>query len=136
MSPKRKGIQTPDLKRGPNILPPSDTDMAPAFGFFHTAPGYGLADVGDGDRLAYLEHIHRRSQMTWGQMYSADHRKLGLEAIPLKAILVSLPPWLTKEHTILVLRCGGRRRMIGYREGRVFVALWLDVKMAVYYHGS
>lgn len=135
----KRGIKTPELKPGRNFLPPppSGEQRCPAFGFYATAPRYGIAEASPGDLLDFFEAMRKRSAMTWAQLHSNHHTKLGIEPIPHSAIRVTLPAHVTADKTIYSLRArsASLQRIIGYRDGNVFVVVWFDCDGSVYDHG-
>lgn len=74
--------------------------------------------------------------MTWVELVSLPHKKLGAEKIPRKAIKKPIPDQITADVSIWSFRVGDAKRMVGYHDGGVFNIVWLDLKLDVYDHGS
>jgi hypothetical protein len=130
-------------KTAPHITKGTPTILAPpedygswnvSFAFHQTQPGYGVPDLADEEKIAFLNAMNTRSQMTWNQMH-LDPRGLGVHAIPLYRFRVPFPASL-KDQTILSTKCGGLRRLIGYRVNATFCVVWFDPYGNAYPHGD
>ncbi len=86
-------------------------------------------------RAAFADTLHRLSQLTWEQICLAPRYGLGFETIPREAIRAKLPAHVTEDVRPIAFRFAGKRPMLGYRRGRLFVVLFLDRDFTLYDHG-
>jgi hypothetical protein len=142
--PKRKGKFQPsqELNKGTKIaLHETSSDgstnhLKPIFNLEHLKGHYCLSVCTTEEKAAFADAIHKRSQMTWGDIQRAPKHGLGSETIKRGALRVqSFPPDLTEDIPILALRFHGNAPMVGYRRGRVFTVLHLDRDFTLYDHG-
>ena len=105
-------------------------DGSVSFAFPYTVKGFSIEDCDPAEMLALMKNLAQRSQMTWQQMQDAPHTGAGTEKIApgqISAIPAGVP-----EDNLLVLRTGKRGRVVGYRDGDVFVVVWVDPKHKLY----
>jgi hypothetical protein len=135
-------FRRPKDDTGPRIKSHSSSDISPqqqvpAFCFQHQRNGYQIGNCCDEAKVALADAIHRRSNLTWQQIETADHHKLGTEKIPQVRLHFDVPSSFPEEAKVTVLRCQyGVMRLIGFREGRTFHVVWVDEKGAGYDHGD
>lgn len=141
MSPKNR-LSAPAAKGGARLkrpeTPPDYDGMRPVWDFEHMVPGFGLRDCDEPHRAAFAAGMEKRSQLTWRQLKSEPREKLGFELIPVAQIAAPLPKRVvTPDVTdVIVVRCGGLRRLIGIRRDQIFLVLVCDASGSCYAHGS
>lgn len=112
----------------PNKLPP-------VFSFHHLSKDYCITKCDNNDRLAFVEKMHKLSQITWEVIRTSHRHGLGSEKIDHKSIRASIPPHVTKEIPIIALRFNGKKPMVGYKEKNIFHVIWFDRDFTLYDHG-
>lgn len=115
----------------------SDTNpgtQKPIFSLEHMVRGFCVASCDRDDKAAFADALHKRSQLTWIQLKQAPRHGLGSEKIEHSSLRVGKPLCLTEDTPILAFRFSGMKPMIGYRDGRIFNVLWLDIRRDVYDH--
>lgn len=131
----------PSIKRGPGRPrkpklrsgePVRSTNRSPvSFAFPYEVRGFGFPDCDRNELLDLFDAFRLRSRMTWAEMISAPRTGLGTETIARDAVR-SVPPDITEDVNLLVLRTGRRGRVVGYRRDSVFVVVWVDPKHRLY----
>jgi hypothetical protein len=139
---KRKLRPSQEPNKGARIGPHetstelSTNDLRPIFSLEHLRGRYCLSMCTTEEKAAFADAIHKRSQMTWGEIQRAHKHGLGSETIRRDALRVqTFPAELTEDVPILAFRFHGNAPMVGYRRGRVFVVLHLDRDFTLYDHG-
>ena len=139
--PKIKASQEPN--RGTRIVShdaPSDgstNNDRPIFSLEYLRGRYCLSQCTSEEKAAFADAIHRRSQMTWGEIQRAPRHGLGSEIIARESLRVQdFPADCTEDIPILAIRFQGTKPMVGYRRGRLFVVLHLDRDYSLYDHGG
>jgi hypothetical protein len=113
----------------------STNHLKPIFNLEHLKGPYCLSECTTEEKAAFADAIHKRSQMTWGEIQRAPKHGLGCETISRNALVVqTFPDDLTEDVQILAIRFCGKAPMVGYRRGRVFVVLHLDRDYSLYPH--
>jgi hypothetical protein len=125
------------LLRTPANDNPSPEQQPPVFSLCYLQAGrYCLSSCERYDKAAFADKLHRLSQLTWGQIKSQHHHKLGYERIPRKQIRAGIPRHITDDvDSFMVFRFSGMKAMAGYRDGDIFYVLWLDRDFSLYDHG-
>jgi len=86
------------------------------------------------EKAAFISKLCRLSQITWNEIQSLDHHKMGFEWIPQDQISVPIPSYITDEVRIMVFRYNGMKPMLGYRDGHIYYPFWLDTNFSAYSH--
>jgi hypothetical protein len=110
----------------------------PLFSLRHQLLGWTVDQCDADHKVAFLDAIHRRSQLTWQALRGVDHRRLGFETLDryvLENRGVAIPPEITPDTAILVFRCPiNVMRVLGYRHDAVFEVKWIDREGTLYPH--
>jgi hypothetical protein len=123
--------------RSHEVGPVSYDQQRPVFSLHSQVVGWTVDQCSDEHKVAFLDAIHRRSQLTWIQLRSADHRKLGFEPLPRELVEkgVRIPVIITEDAMILCFRCHvGKMRALGFREDATFHVIWIDCDGQIYDH--
>lgn len=72
------------------------------------------------------------SARTWTQLLLGSRQGTGLEKIAQASINVGLPAYVTPDVQLWSIRITQVARLIGFRDGVIFHAVWLDPKHGVY----
>lgn len=73
--------------------------------------------------------------MTWAEINIAPRHGSGHEIISRGAIKFSVPAHITEDVNLLAFRFHGKAPMVGYRDGAIFYAVWIDPHFKLYNHG-
>ena len=115
----------------------STNSSKPIFNLEYLDGPYGLSECNAEEKAAFADTAFRLSRLTWGEIQRAPRHGLGHETITHHAIRgVKLHTVVTAETTLLAFRFSGHKAMVGFREGRVFVILYLDRDFTLYNHGG
>lgn len=106
----------------------------PIFSFIHLQQEFTLDDTQTEEKIALLNNLILRSQLTWNQIQQAPRKGLGQEIIAQNAIKPSIPSVVKKDTNILALRYNGNKPIVGFRDKDIFHILWIDSKFSVYNH--
>lgn len=132
-------VNRPKPDSGKRIPAPT----APAENFDHQPPSFCLRHISQKHCItgcsqeqkgAFADRLYELSRNTWVQLRMAG-KKGGCEKIPRDAIREPIPACITPDVAILAFRFWGRAPMVGFREGRTFYVVWLDINFNVYNHG-
>ena len=109
----------------------------PSFSFEFLRRDYCITKCTEDERLAFVDKMHRMSQLTWSALRQAGRHGLGYEIIDRSSIRTGLPLCITEDVNIIAFRFQGMKAMVGYRsrEG-VFYVVWFDRDFSVYDHGN
>jgi hypothetical protein len=136
VSEKRKKLRLtqPSPKSGQHIVvqEPSD-DVNPMWCFSHLQSEWNVAELQKDEKIAFLEHLVRRSQLTWKQIKLLPREGLGPEAISGDSIKAGIPS-LAAGEVILCFRMNQVGRFLGVRKDSTFHVLWIDCKFELYKH--
>lgn len=78
--------------------------------------------------------LHKLSRMTWAEIKAADHRALGFEKIADSSLRVPVPSWAPRDSMQSTRFNGNKCRLLGYRDGRTFLVVWVDRDLSLYKH--
>lgn len=125
-APQQAASPTREIRRA------STDDGPPLFGFHLLVRDYTVADCDQQEKAAFADLVQEMSLRTWRELRLGSRRGTGFEKIDRGSIRVGLPQQLTPDATILAIRVSQRARLIGFRDGAVFYAVWLDPRHEVY----
>lgn len=133
-------IPQPEAKKGRRFdaqAPDDASKQTIAFSLERVQGGiYCFSALCEYDKAMVAEAMFRRRNMTWNDVTLAPRHGLGTEKIPKRQITAPMPVFITEDMTdFLVLRFSGKKPMVGYRQGRVYYALWFDHSFSLYDHG-
>lgn len=125
--------------RGKRIQPhestAKDTDkMPPVFSLSGIVTGYCITDCEKDEKLAFVDHLRRLSQLTWRDLRFAPRHGLGYEKIARNSINVGIPTNISEEVNFISFRFHGEKAMVGYKVSNIFHIVWLDRSFKVYDH--
>jgi hypothetical protein len=110
----------------------------PVFSLRYQLPGYTVDQCDTDHKVAFLDAIHRRSQLKWMELRGVNHRQLGFEPLDryvLENKGIKIPSEITEDSAILVFRCAiNKMRVLGYRHEAVFEVKWIDRDGTMYDH--
>lgn len=135
---RRLTRRTDQYSSGRRITPPisdggSTNNSRPLFGLSLVQREFDVPDCSEAFRADVLAGLRERSQLSWAQLDTTPHRGLGAERIPRTQIKAPIPPAVTEDvEKFVVFRIGNPGRVIGFRTGATFEAVWLDERHAVY----
>ena len=140
-SNKRRLKPSQPPTRGTHIAPhlvPADgstNHLKPEFNLEFLTGDYCLTHCTKDEKAAFAERLHELGRMTWQEIQQAGRHGQGTEIIARHAFGDrQFPAEVTDDVNILALRFSGRKPMVGYRRGRVFVILFLDRDFTLYKH--
>lgn len=111
----------------------STDHLSPTYCLRHLQEPYALAHVEKLQKLRpVLDALAVRCQMSWGNLKQESHKGLGWESAPK---IDFSKPWPFPGRPWMIFRIGNNEgRMVGYRDGRTFVIVWLDCDFTLYKH--
>lgn len=107
---------------------------SPKFSFYHLQSSHCISKCEKNEKVAFVDALFKRSQMTWQQLLQAGKHHLGSEVIDRDSIKAAIPPFITDEVTLLAFRFNGNAPMVGYRDGSTFHVIWIDRAFDLYDH--
>lgn len=110
----------------------STNDSRPLFSFYYLVEKYNIDACSPDDKVALLGLLHDLSQRTWGQIQLGSRQGTGTEKISRDSINVGLPDCITPDVQLLAMRITDVARLIGFRDGETFHAVWIDPNHEVY----
>lgn len=110
----------------------SSNTKKPIFSFEYMVNNYCVDDCEQNEKASLADALYRRSKLTWAQLSTAPHNKLGYE--PIRKLNVPLPKNIKEDVTIISFRFCGKKPMVGYRDKQIFYILFLDREFKVYDH--
>lgn len=114
----------------PDVRPPSFS-----FQFLH--PNYCITKCTNEERLAFVDKMHRLSQVPWSQLRQAPRHGLGYENISRSSIKPTIPVSITEDVTFIAFRFCAKKAMVGFRSAEgIFHVVWFDRDFTVYDHGA
>lgn len=127
-----------NFSRQPILQSARDDDDYLIFSLKNLVDGYGLKSeyCNDYIRSQLLLKLQTLCCNTWSTLFTKNKQSGGVEIINKTAFKVSLPSCITDDINYLyVLRFNGQNsRLIGYRSGNVFQAIFVDVDLSTYRH--
>ena len=108
-------------------------DKHPLFSLRHLSGNYCVTCCDKDHQAAFAVTLHKLSQLTWKQLFSADRHGVGFEKITHENIHTSIPTIASMEK-LLAFRYNGKHPMVGFQEKEVFHVLWLDRDFTLYDH--
>lgn len=133
-SKKAKARKPPKLGTSPTreVSRASTNDARPLFGLHNLVGDYNIAEYGQEERAAFAKLLHDMSERTWMQLILGPRQGTGLEKISQKSINVGIPGYITPDVQLWSIRINDMARLIGFRDGEVFHAVWIDPRHEVY----
>lgn len=128
--PRRPAVQGGGPAR--EIRRDSGNDAPPLFGLSHLARGFTIADCERDEKAALADLLGEMSRRTWHDLILGSRRGTGFEKIARASINVGIPAIVTDDVQLLAIRISQRSRLIGFRAGAVFQAVWVDPRHRVY----
>lgn len=107
-------------------------DMVPAFSLQYIQKSHCISKCEKEEKIAFVDAILKRSEMTWSQIFKSPHDKLGSEII---RRIKQPKPSCAEGKEIISIRFHNQKPMVGFRDREVFYILWFDRAFDVYDHG-
>ncbi len=107
----------------------------PIFSLHYLQNSHCISRCSKAEKAAFADALHRRSQLSWGELKQAPRHGLGYEAISRDSIKTPIPRAITEDVTIIAFRSNGKAPMLGYRDKAIFHIVWIDRDFTVYDHG-
>jgi len=125
------------IKAPEKVVEKSPEQQPPAFSFEHLQRSHCISEMPDhSERGLLLEAFRKLGTMTWAQINSCHRHGLGYERMPFEKIHAPRPSCISDDTNLLVFRWKGKLPFVGFREGRVFHVLWVEVNFGdLYDHG-
>ncbi|NTV19048.1 MAG: hypothetical protein HGA83_06435 [Bacteroidales bacterium] len=137
-----KKIRHPGISKGArfsaNVSEERETPQV-LFSFRHIQPGqFCFSAMNHKQKGDFADALFRRKDFTWRDLYSLDHRKLGVEQLPAEIMKTKRPACLTEDvDKFSVIRFSNADgRIVGFRKEHIFYILWIDCNFELYDHGS
>jgi hypothetical protein len=142
MPDKRPKPNTP-LKKGHRIVaspttPPGGTNnQTPVFDFHHICKKFSITNCPPDFQSAFARRLYEISQLTWAELQRSSHRGIGTEMMPVDQLNAPLPSTFTADaKRLTVIRFYGQGRILGHRDLRTFMVLFVEHDLSLYDHGS
>lgn len=110
----------------------SGNDVPPLFGLHRLTRDFTIAECNRDEKAALADLLHEMSQRTWLDLILGSRKGTGFEKIARTSINVGIPDHVTADVQILSIRLRQDSRLIGFRQGQTFYAIWVDTKHQVY----
>jgi hypothetical protein len=134
--PSQSQAQASRIKSPPVSFPNTDSEH-PVFCLRYLEDDYGLEQCTNPEKVALINALRERSQMTWKQITMAPRHGLGKENINRGSIKASIPVHITADvENFIAIRFHGKAPIVGYRVENVFRIIWLDTKFNLYKHSK
>jgi len=125
---KNKNIKKPSFYEASRFqikeTPPDYNKLKPIFSLYHMRYGkpYCLSKCGDNDKSHLANLLLHLSQITWGDICSADRKGFGFEHIPIKNFNATVfPDVVTPDvKSLLVFAYSHGGRMAGIQQRDIF----------------
>ncbi len=84
----------------------------------------------------FADALYRRKDFTWHDLRQNDHRKLGVEQLPVEMMKERMPAFHTEdvEKYDVIRFSHNNGRIVGFRKNHVFYILWIDCGFKLYPH--
>jgi hypothetical protein len=133
--PDQSQAKTSRIKSVPIASIPNTDSEHPVFCLRYLEDDYGLGQCTNIEKIALIDALRKRSQMTWKEITMAPRHGLGKENINRDSIKASIPVHITADvENFISLRFCAKAPMVGYRVENVFRIIWLDTKFKLYKH--
>lgn len=128
----------PQPVSGKRILAPTSQPVnadrePPAFCLRYIVPKYCISRCNGAQKAAFAQRLYELSRSTWIELRNAG-KKGGSEVLPQFRIKEPKPACVTPDVTLLAFRFWDKAPMVGFRDGRTFYILWLDIDFTLYDH--
>jgi hypothetical protein len=135
-----KSKRDPGARRGAHVqpIPPariSSNHQKPVFDLSQLRGEYCITRCTLEEKAAFVDRLHRLSQMTWAEIQIAPRHGLGTEIISRDSLGDRTNPTeMTEDVPLLAFRFMGLAPFIGYRTDRIFTVLIVDPRFTAYPH--
>lgn len=136
----KKKIKRPPIGKG-NIVKAHETpelspdDQPPIFSLEHLTKDYCISSCTDEEKVSFVDHLHRLSQLAWKELRQAPRHGLGYEKINRDSIKSAIPKHITDDvKHFIAFRFYKKAPMVGHREERTFYIFWIDREFTLYEH--
>jgi hypothetical protein len=102
-----------------------DNAEYPVFCFRDIQSSYCITNCSNDERAQLVITLYNISKLTWNQVYGTHSKGMGCERIPYYRINAEIPKYISKDTTFLSFRFTQANRFVGYRDGNVFILLWI-----------
>lgn len=134
--PNKLRLTQPSLKPGTHISAPEATDtVTPRWCFSNLRSGWDTSCLQKDEKVLFLDHLVRRSHLTWKEIKIQPRTKLGYESISGDSIKGGIPT-LASGEVIFCFRMGDGGRFLGVRKDDTFHIIWIDCKFELYKHAK
>lgn len=127
MGKKRRGTRpVPVSVYGPDPLAEQHSDGYPVLSLRFLEQGWGVDDLSDSQRAAFLTKWHKRCRVSWKELVHHDRHGLGSEKIPVGSFRPAVPRVFQDTDRFLVFRHEGNLPMAGVRTGDTYHVIWIE----------
>jgi hypothetical protein len=113
---------------------PQNTDKEPpSFCLRFIVPKYCLTKCNTEQKAAFAQRLYELSRSTWVELRNAG-KKGGTEVLPQFRTKEPIPTSITPDVTLVAFRYWKKAPMVGFRDGRTFYVVWLDIDFSLYDH--
>jgi hypothetical protein len=131
-------FRSPHPVRGNRITAPPQQPQnndrePPAFRLRFIVPKYCITKCNAEQKAAFAQRLYELSRSTWIELRNAG-KKGGTEVLPQFRIKEPKPACVTPDVTLIAFRFWGKAPMVGFRDGRTFHVVWLDIDFTLYDH--
>ena len=105
----------------------------PSFCLRFIVPKYCITRCNPEQKAAFAQRLYELSRSTWIELRNAGKRG-GTEVLPQFRINEAMPACITPDVTLIAFRFWGKAPMVGFRDGRTFHIVWLDIDFSLYDH--
>lgn len=105
----------------------------PSFCLRHIVQEYCITRCNHEQKIAFADRLYELSRSTWVQLRMAG-KKGGSEVLPRFRIKEAIPACITPDVTLIAFRFWKKAPMVGFRDGRTFHIVWLDINFTLYDH--
>jgi hypothetical protein len=134
-------ISIPQKKQGKNIKLPENEALSLdnqtfTFSFEYVQKGYCFSKLEKNERVALVNSLFKRKDMSWREIRQSDRHGLGIEEISSRSLRASMPTisFINQETVFHAMRFDGKKAMVGVRVEKVFYVLWFDRSFTLYNH--
>jgi hypothetical protein len=117
----------------PAQLPQNTDKEPPSFCLRFIVPKYCLTKCNTEQQAAFAQRLYELSRSTWVELRNAG-KKGGTEVLPQFRIKEPIPASITPDVTLVAFRFWKKAPMVGFRDGRTFYIVWLDIDFSLYDH--
>lgn len=118
----------------PSQLPSNNDREPPSFCLRFIVPKYCITRCNAEQKASFADKLYLLSRSTWLELRNAG-KKGGTEALPQGIIKEPIPAFITPDVKLIAFRFWHKAPMVGFRDGRTFHIVWLDIDFTLYDHG-